>query len=155
MVQKNLDEMIEAFSSWNLRFFSCACWLHQHLSKLYFHFLIILKGQYDRLFAYMTALSPSCMCRLLFPSKDKIYFSTLWTWAFCVIFLYQWNAVEMTLYSLQAKEVSVFILLWSSLHVKNLRADYWVSPSSISVEREASTCKSAAIPFTAVECEAR
>lgn len=62
------------------------------------------------LFAYMFTLNPFSTCMLLFPSRDKMYLSIFQIWAFPVIFLYQQNAVEVTLHNFQDKGISVFIL---------------------------------------------
>ena len=44
------------------------------IKNIVFHFLIILKGQYDRLFPYMAALNLLYTHRWLLPSNDKILF---------------------------------------------------------------------------------
>lgn len=62
-----------------------------------------------------------CAHTPFFPSRDIIYCSTLGIWVFPVILWYQQNAVEVALHNFQAKSISVFIVLASGLHIKQLK----------------------------------
>lgn len=62
------------------------------------HFLIILKGQYDRLVPYMTAFTLLCTHRRHLPSKDKILFLHPLNMRFLCNFVTM-DSVEVTLRS--------------------------------------------------------